>query len=81
MLRVFIFLLPSLAFTAPMNVLFIMADDYRTEVGCYGSPAFMPNLDRLARRAGTPPNCSQKSFLPSRTRTDVTLSAGWLALH
>src|SRR3954467_5383883 len=41
----------SLAHSAPTNVLFIMADDYRTEVGCYGSPALTPNLDRLAKRA------------------------------
>jgi len=33
------------------NVLFIVADDLRTELGCYGSPiAKTPNLDRLARR-------------------------------
>ena len=33
------------------NVLFIMADDLRAELGSYGSPALTPNLDRLARRA------------------------------
>jgi iduronate 2-sulfatase len=33
------------------NVLFIMADDYRPELGSYGSVARTPNLDRLARRA------------------------------
>ena len=32
------------------NVLFIMADDLRCEVGCYGSPAVTPNLDKLAKR-------------------------------
>lgn len=31
------------------NVLFIMADDLRTELASYGSPALTPNLDRLAR--------------------------------
>ena len=30
------------------NVLFIMADDYRPELGCYGSKAITPALDRLA---------------------------------
>src|SRR5688572_33500078 len=34
-----------------LNVLFIMADDYRPEVASYGSRALTPNLDRLARRA------------------------------
>ncbi len=33
------------------NVLFLMADDFRPELGTYGSAAKTPNLDRLARRA------------------------------
>ena len=36
---------------AQPNVLFIMADDFRPELGSYGSPALTPNLDRLAKRA------------------------------
>lgn len=32
------------------NVLFVMADDLRVEVGSFGSAAITPNLDRLARR-------------------------------
>src|SRR5688572_8926746 len=36
---------------AKPNVLFIMADDYRPELGSYGSPGRTPNLDRLARRS------------------------------
>ena len=32
------------------NVLFIMADDLRCELGCYGSKALTPRLDRLASR-------------------------------
>jgi iduronate 2-sulfatase len=32
------------------NVLFIVADDLRAELGCYGSAAKTPNLDALARR-------------------------------
>ncbi len=34
-----------------LNVLFIMADDYRPELTSYGSRALTPHLDRLARRA------------------------------
>ena len=70
MLRLVLFLLlPSLAFAAPMNVLFIMADDYRTEAGCYGSPALTPNLDRLARRAVSFDRayCQQAVCNPSRS--------------
>jgi iduronate 2-sulfatase len=33
------------------NVLFIMADDYRPELGSYGSVARTPNLDKFAKRA------------------------------
>jgi iduronate 2-sulfatase len=32
------------------NVLLIIADDLRTELGCYGSPAKTPHIDRLAKR-------------------------------
>lgn len=54
---------------APTNVLFIMADDYRTEVGCYGSPALTPNLDRLAKRsvAFDRAYCQQAVCNPSRS--------------
>ena len=53
-MRIFLSLLllsaaPLLA--AKPNVLFIMADDFRPEMGCYGSSALTPNLDRLAKRS------------------------------
>jgi iduronate 2-sulfatase len=41
--------LVAMADTKP-NVLFIVADDLRTELGCYGSHAKTPHLDALAKR-------------------------------
>src|SRR5262249_38752970 len=45
------FTLPSPAVAAERtNVLFIVADDLRTDLGIYGSAARTPNLDALAAR-------------------------------
>lgn len=44
-----LFAAPAFAADKP-NVLFIVADDFRAELGCYGSVAKTPNLDALAAR-------------------------------
>ena len=51
------------------NVLFIMADDLRCEVGCYGSPVITPNLDKLAKRGVVFERafCQQAVCNPSRS--------------
>jgi iduronate 2-sulfatase len=53
----------------PPNVIFIMADDFRPEAGCYGSGAITPNLDKLAKRSLTFHHayCQQTVCNPSRS--------------
>jgi len=61
---------PSPAADEPRtNVLFIMADDLRVELGCYGSPAKTPNLDRLAQQSVLFEHayCQQAVCNPSRS--------------
>jgi arylsulfatase A-like enzyme len=56
--------------TAKPNVLFIVSDDLRDWLGCYGDPqARTPNLDRLAARGAVFKNaqCSAPLCNPSRT--------------
>lgn len=74
-------LLPTLAQAAPrkdkaylpakekMNVLFILADDLRPDLGCYSDPyAITPNMDALASRGVVFANayCQQAVSNPSR---------------
>jgi iduronate 2-sulfatase len=51
------------------NVLFIVADDLRAELGCYGSVAKTPNLDALTKRGVRFEHayCSQALCNPSRS--------------
>jgi iduronate 2-sulfatase len=61
--------LPAAAAEKRLNVLFLLADDLRPELGCYGSPAKTPNIDALARR-GVQFNrayCQQALCNPSRS--------------
>jgi arylsulfatase A-like enzyme len=58
----------ALANQGPPNVLFIVADDLRPELGSYGAPVFTPNIDRLAA-SGLQFNrayCAQAVCGPSR---------------
>jgi iduronate 2-sulfatase len=51
------------------NVLLIVADDLRVELGCYGSKALTPNIDALARRGVqfSRAYCQQALCNPSRS--------------
>jgi iduronate 2-sulfatase len=74
----------SPAAAAPrLNVLFIMADDYRPELATYGSPAITPNLDRLARRSVQFDRayCQQAVCNPSRSSMLTGLRPDTLRLY
>ncbi|XP_072171550.1 iduronate 2-sulfatase-like [Diadema setosum] len=65
---------------AKPNVLFIVVDDLRPSLGCYGGPIISPNIDQLAHQSAVFTNAmaqqavcapSRVSFLTSR-RPDTT---------
>ena len=68
---------------ARTNVLFIMADDLRPELGCYGSVAVTPHLDALARRGVLFERayCQQAVCNPSRSSMLTGLRPGTLGLY
>ena len=75
--------LPTHAVTRTTNVLFIMADDLRPELGCYGSVAVTPHLDALARRGVLFQRayCQQAVCNPSRASMLTGLRPGTLGLY
>lgn len=73
---------PTLADAPKLNVLYVLADDLRCDLGCYGGPAKTPTLDALAK-AGVRfdaaycqqalCNPSRSSFLTGRRPDDLRL--------
>ena len=78
-----LFSAPTLRAAARTNVLFIMADDLRPELGCYGSVAVTPHLDALARRGMLFQRayCQQALCNPSRSSMLTGLRPGTLGLY
>lgn len=65
------------------NVLFIVADDLRPELGCYGSVAVTPHLDALAKRGMLfrQAYCQQAVCNPSRSSMLTGLRPDSLGLY
>ena len=74
---------PLLSAAECKNVLFIMADDLRPELGCYGTAAVTPHLDALARRGMRFERayCQQAVCNPSRSSMLTGLRPGTLGLY
>ncbi|WP_395747547.1 sulfatase [Prosthecobacter sp.] len=74
---------PLLHAAARTNVLFIMADDLRPELGCYGSVAVTPHLDALAARGMLFRHayCQQAVCNPSRSSMLTGLRPDTLGLY
>jgi iduronate 2-sulfatase len=51
LLLAFLFSLAAARAAEKLNVLFILSDDARPELGCYGAPVKTPHLDALAARS------------------------------
>eukprot|EP00613_Pedinella_sp_CCMP2098_P017185 CAMPEP_0171751912 /NCGR_PEP_ID=MMETSP0991-20121206/42293_1 /TAXON_ID=483369 /ORGANISM="non described non described, Strain CCMP2098" /LENGTH=162 /DNA_ID=CAMNT_0012353175 /DNA_START=126 /DNA_END=611 /DNA_ORIENTATION=+ len=49
---------PSRVTQSAPNILFVVADDLRPQLGVYGKRAWTPNLDRLASAAAAPSSSS-----------------------
>jgi iduronate 2-sulfatase len=79
----FLLLSPPLHSAERTRVLFIMADDLRPELGCYGSAAVTPHLDALARRGMLFRHayCQQAVCNPSRSSMLTGLRPATLGLY
>lgn len=74
---------PPLRAAGCSRVLFIMADDLRPELGCYGSVAVTPHLDALAKRGVVfrRAYCQQAVCNPSRSSMLTGLRPDSLGLY
>ena len=80
---IFLLSIPRMHAAPRTNVLFIMADDLRPELGCYASVAVTPHLDALARRGMIfrRAYCQQAVCNPSRSSMLTGLRPDTLGLY
>ncbi|XP_056457040.1 iduronate 2-sulfatase [Gadus chalcogrammus] len=68
-------LTPAVVETKAKNVLFIMADDLRTTLGCYGDPLVKtPNIDQLASKSQVFLNAFAQQAVCGPSRTSMLTS-------